>query len=135
MQVDAEDGGVTAYAPFGAGRTSCVGKYLAYQEMGIILARLSWLFDMRLDSVHREEGDKKKGDAAWGRNRRDEFQTRDVFTSSHDGPVVQFRRRISFTPPYSDDDIHNSLFVTYYSSSYSSKFQTFSNLSINYSSK
>ncbi|GAQ42208.1 hypothetical protein AtubIFM55763_003598 [Aspergillus tubingensis] len=94
LGVDAEDGGVTAYAPFGAGRTSCVGKYLAYQEMGIILARLLWLFDMRLDSVHREEGDKKKGDATWGRNRRDEFQTRDVFTSSHDGPVVQFRRRI-----------------------------------------
>ncbi|KAJ6035840.1 hypothetical protein N7540_000119 [Penicillium herquei] len=97
LGVDAEkgegDGDVTAYAPFGAGRTSCVGKHLAYQEMGIILARLLWLFDLRMYSVENETN-KKEGDASWGRERSEEFQTRDVFTSSHEGPVVQFRKRI-----------------------------------------
>jgi cytochrome P450 len=28
----------SVFTPFGFGRTSCVGKYLAYQEMGIVLA-------------------------------------------------------------------------------------------------
>jgi cytochrome P450 len=90
--------GTTAYAPFGAGRTSCVGKYLAYQEMGIIIARLFWLYDMRVSpGTHAGEGGKwwqgNFWEPSWGRDREGEFQIRDVFTSSHDGPQVQFRSR------------------------------------------
>ena len=33
----------------GSGRTNCLGKYLTYQEMGILLSRMLWLFDMRLE--------------------------------------------------------------------------------------
>ncbi|KAJ5734190.1 hypothetical protein N7493_002976 [Penicillium malachiteum] len=86
----------SAYVPFGAGRTGCVGKYLAYQEMGIILARLLWLFDMRTESgkhLNEVNSDKKRSESSWGRQRKEEFQTRDVFTSTHEGPAIQFRKR------------------------------------------
>ncbi|RAH66282.1 benzoate 4-monooxygenase cytochrome-like protein P450 [Aspergillus aculeatinus CBS 121060] len=97
--------GFTAYAPFGAGGTSCVGRYLAYQEIGIILARLLWLLDIRLAPGLNDRREQKDTTAAatataagpdsrtWGRHRAGEFQTRDVFTSAHEGPWVQFRPR------------------------------------------
>lgn len=81
-----------AFTAFGVGRTSCIGRYLAYQEMQLILARLLWEFDMRLEpGSSLGEGAPGKG---WGRHRKDEFQTFDRFISVHDGPMVQFRRRL-----------------------------------------
>ncbi|PLB46284.1 cytochrome P450 [Aspergillus steynii IBT 23096] len=85
-----------AYMPFGAGRTSCVGQHLAYQEMGLILARLLRAYEMRLVPESRgDEGGRWKGtwERRWRREREADFQTRDVFTSTHEGPVVQIRRR------------------------------------------
>ncbi|RFU74504.1 benzoate 4-monooxygenase cytochrome p450 [Trichoderma arundinaceum] len=79
------------FTPFGAGRGSCIGKYLAYQEMSIVLARLIWLFDIRLDpSSNMGEG---VGDAREGRECRNEFQLYDRFVSSQKGPMLQFRYR------------------------------------------
>ena len=81
----------STFCPFGLGRTSCVGKYLAYQEMAIALTRMLWLFDMRLQpgstlgKGHRGLGD--------GRVRREEFQLYERFVSTHDGPMVRFRPR------------------------------------------
>ena len=82
----------SAFCPFGVGRTSCVGKYLAYQEMGIMVARLVWQFDMRVqpDSTL---GEGKPG-LGWGRQRKNEFQLYDAFVSTHEGPLVEFRPRI-----------------------------------------
>jgi len=83
----------SAFIAFGVGRTSCVGKYLALQEMAIILARLIWLYDMRLQpGTTLGEGDVELGN---GRTRKKEFQTHEKFVSSHDGPMVQFRKRTS----------------------------------------
>ncbi|KAI9037504.1 cytochrome P450 [Aspergillus affinis] len=89
-------GHANAYMPFGAGRTSCVGQGLAYQEMGLILARLFRAYDIRLaPGVHAGEGGKWwKGGLRWGRDRENDFQTKDVFTSTHEGPVVQLRKRV-----------------------------------------
>lgn len=84
-----------AFIPFGAGRTACVGKYLAYQEIGIIVARLLWLFDIRI-APDSDAAPRKKApfwETSWGRQRKGEFQMRDVFTSTHEGPSLQFRRR------------------------------------------
>lgn len=79
----------SAFCPFGWGRTSCIGKYLAYQEMGLILARVLWLYDMRLqDGITVGEGNLRLGR---GRERKEEFQMYDVFVSTRDGPWVQFR--------------------------------------------
>ncbi|KAJ6086228.1 hypothetical protein N7486_010509 [Penicillium sp. IBT 16267x] len=86
---------IPAFMPFGAGRTGCVGKYLAYQEMGIIVARLLWLYDMRLESDSKGVNGKTKRfwESSWGRDHMGEFQMHDVFTSTHNGPMVQFRKR------------------------------------------
>lgn len=81
----------SAFTPFGYGRTSCVGKYLAYQELGIVIAKMVWLFDMRIEpGTHVGEGHPTLGP---GRERAREFQTYEQFVSNHQGPLVQFRLR------------------------------------------
>ncbi|KAI9648944.1 hypothetical protein NHQ30_001510 [Ciborinia camelliae] len=81
----------SAYCPFSYGRTSCVGKSLSYLEMGVVLARIIWSYDMRIkpDST-LGEGSDSLGHMRW---RRKEFQTWDSFVSLHEGPMVQFKRR------------------------------------------
>ena len=80
-----------AFTPFGVGRTSCIGRYLAYQEMALTLAHVIWQFDMRIQPESTlGEGNKRLG---LGRHRKDEFQTLDRFVSMHDGPMVEFKRR------------------------------------------
>ena len=81
----------SAFAAFGVGRTSCVGKYLAYQEMSLVIARLVWLYDMRLqEGSTAGEGGSNLGR---GRQRRNEFQIQDRFVGTHEGPMVEFKRR------------------------------------------
>ena len=81
----------SAFTPFGVGRTSCIGKYLAYQEMSLVLARMVWLYDMRIQpGTTAGEGNAKMG---WGRTRKNEFQLLDRFVSMHSGPMVEFRSR------------------------------------------
>ncbi|KAI7787288.1 benzoate 4-monooxygenase cytochrome p450 [Diaporthe eres] len=43
-----------AIQPFSYGPRNCVGRHLAYNEMRLIMARLLWEFDMRLDPSSRE---------------------------------------------------------------------------------
>jgi cytochrome P450 len=38
-----------AYQPFSVGPRNCIGQNLAWAEMRMILARLIWNFDLRLD--------------------------------------------------------------------------------------
>lgn len=94
------EGGVTleevqlaqsAYAPFSVGRANCLGKNLAYQEMMIILAKLIFMYEMRLEPGSTlGEGSEGLGK---DRNRKNEFQMWDRFVSHHEGPMVQFRPR------------------------------------------
>ena len=81
----------SAYHPFGVGRTSCIGKRFAYLEMSIILARILWIYEIRLQpGSSLGEGNPRLGDL---RSRKSEFQTKDIFVSAHDGPMVEFRDR------------------------------------------
>ncbi|RYP22086.1 hypothetical protein DL765_001845 [Monosporascus sp. GIB2] len=88
----AGSGQASSFMPFGAGRSSCIGKHMAYQEVSYILARLIWHYDMRLDPDmgHIGEG---TGTGPEGRERKDEFQLYCRFVSEQDGPVIQFKVR------------------------------------------
>lgn len=78
----------SAFCAFGVGRTSCVGKTLAYTEMSIILARVIWLYGLRIQpDFVAGEGHPRLGN---GRSRKNEFQTWDGFFSTQDGPLVEF---------------------------------------------
>lgn len=80
-----------AYAPFSVGRANCLGQKLAYQEMMTVIARLVFLYEMRIQPGSTlGQGSEKLGK---DRCREKEFQTWDVFVSHHEGPMVEFRRR------------------------------------------
>ncbi|KAL8712489.1 MAG: hypothetical protein Q9220_003337 [cf. Caloplaca sp. 1 TL-2023] len=76
----------SAFTAFGVGRTSCIGRHLAEQELRLNIGRLIWLYDMRF--AETKDSPNQATDQDY-----DEFPTLDRFVSMHDGPMVQFRRR------------------------------------------
>lgn len=79
----------SAFCPFSIGPRGCIGKGLAYVEMMSAVAKTLFLFDMRLEPGSTlGEG---RLELENGRQRRDEYQLKDTFTSMKDGPIVQFR--------------------------------------------
>lgn len=81
----------SAFCPFSTGPRGCVGKTMAYAEMNILLARVTWLYDMRL----------KEGSTMWeghptlgfGRGRKDEFQLYEWFAARVNEPMIEFKPR------------------------------------------
>jgi Cytochrome P450 len=71
---------------FGVGRTSCIGKYLAYQEMSLVLARVICLYDIRIEPFKMMTAETIFS----GRP----YPTLDRFVSIRDGPMV-FRSKKS----------------------------------------
>lgn len=81
----------SAFCPFSVGPRGCIGKGLAYAELMTSLARTVFMYDMKLaEGTSVGEGDPG---LEWGRQRREEYQLRDSFTSLKDGPYVRFRER------------------------------------------
>jgi cytochrome P450 len=81
----------SAFCPFSIGTRGCIGKNMAYMELGLALTYLLWNYDIRAKA-----GDKTGEGApgkAWGRERNDEYQLFDHFVSKRDGPVVEFKAR------------------------------------------
>ena len=76
---------------FSTGSRGCPGKYLAWKEMSIVMAKLVYMFDMRQDPSNSLGGGSPR--AGRGRENADLYQTYDVFVSLHDGPMIQFKRR------------------------------------------
>jgi cytochrome P450 len=95
--LDANKGAVelahSAFCPFSIGPRACIGKGMAYLELSVALARMVWLFDMRLKPGSRVGEGGWEG-AEYGRHRAGEYQLMDKFTSWMDGPLVEFRRRL-----------------------------------------
>jgi hypothetical protein len=61
---------------------------MAYMEMSMTVARVVYLFDMRLaPGSHIGEG---SPDLEFGRHRPMEFQLKDTFTASKEGPLIEF---------------------------------------------
>ncbi|OCK75144.1 cytochrome P450 [Lepidopterella palustris CBS 459.81] len=81
----------SAFCPFSIGPRGCIGKGLAYVELTLTIARVLWLFDVRL-SPGTTLGEGRVG-AEVGRERTGEFQIQDRFASWKDGPVMEFRSR------------------------------------------
>ncbi|KAI9842226.1 MAG: hypothetical protein M1837_007371 [Sclerophora amabilis] len=81
----------SAFCPFSVGPRGCVGRSMAYMEMTISLARMVWLYDMRLGEMYALGEGNSNLEA--GRRREEEFQMIDKFVSKVDGPMVQFRAR------------------------------------------
>jgi len=87
LDVEAEDT-LKSFAPFSTGPRACIGRNLAYMEMMIVLARMLLLFDMKkVDSL----GEGGKGEGV-GRERKEEYQVRDIFVCKKEGPVVEFTK-------------------------------------------
>ncbi|EME86913.1 uncharacterized protein MYCFIDRAFT_151905 [Pseudocercospora fijiensis CIRAD86] len=81
----------SAFCPFSIGPRGCIGKGMAYHELTLTLARMLFLYDMRLaPGSNLGEG---RPDLEHGRRRASEFQLKDTFTSMKSGPMVQFRAR------------------------------------------
>ena len=76
----------SAFCPFSVGPRGCIGKGVAYLELSIALARVLWLYDLRLVSGEGG-GENLKG------GRRGEYTVKDCFVAEKEGPVVQFRGR------------------------------------------
>ena len=83
---------LSAFVPFGYGPRTCAGRSLAYAEMMIILARMVRGLDMRLEGG--DGGRSRYLDGARGREREEEFQLFDSVVALHDGPMVEFRKRV-----------------------------------------
>ena len=81
----------SAFCPFGIGPRSCAGKALAYTEISIVLARIVFLFELRLSQISRPE--EVRPGWANGRKGKNEFHVFDSIVALHDGPMVDFKRR------------------------------------------
>ncbi|ESZ91878.1 hypothetical protein SBOR_7743 [Sclerotinia borealis F-4128] len=81
----------SAFCPFSIGSRGCIGKGVAYLELMTSLARVVFMYEMRMaEGFNLGEGSE---DQEVGRQRCGEFQLRDSFTSTKDGPYVEFRAR------------------------------------------
>ncbi|KAF2466934.1 cytochrome P450 [Lindgomyces ingoldianus] len=80
-----------AFCPFSIGPRGCIGKGLAYVELTVTIARVLFLYDLRLaPGTTLGEGG---SDLEIGRTRSSEYQIEDRFASMKDGPVLQFRAK------------------------------------------
>ncbi|CAI6336778.1 unnamed protein product [Periconia digitata] len=80
----------SGFCPFSIGQRGCVGRALAMKELTVVIARLVWLYNMRLAPGQERMGTGAKG-AEPGRQREREFQMRDMFVSKTEGPFIQFQ--------------------------------------------
>ncbi|KAI0198007.1 cytochrome P450-like protein [Astrocystis sublimbata] len=80
----------SAFCPFSVGPRACIGRSLALKEITIVIARIIWLYDVRLAPGNDNYGGGGAG-KGFGRHRGAEHQIMDMFVAKVDGPMVQFR--------------------------------------------
>ena len=85
-----------AFCAFSFGSRGCVGKSLAYLELCICLGRVLWQFDIRRAAGGQNENvsvrSVQEGKKCGWEVREEEFQLKDCFLASRDGPMVEVRR-------------------------------------------
>ena len=62
------------------------------KEIMVVVARLIWLFEMRISAGTARVAEGKES-LGWGRRRSGELQMRDMFVGKAEGPLVEFRPR------------------------------------------
>jgi cytochrome P450 len=72
-----------AFVPFGIGPRACMGRYVALLELYVIIARVVFEFDIRLEPGRENMGAGPQG----------EYNIRDYFVVGKSGPILQFRKR------------------------------------------
>lgn len=77
---ETHEGFASAFVPFSAGVTGCIGRQLAMMELCLVVARLLWRFDLRVVS---NGGDKPV-----------EYRMIDCFVGDGDGPMLQLVRSL-----------------------------------------
>ena len=81
----------SAFCAFSIGPRGCIGKIMAYQELMIVIGRVLCEFEIKLDD--RSELQKRSERWKECRQRADEYQLYDTFSSKSMGPPVKFRPR------------------------------------------
>lgn len=101
----------SAFCPFSLGPRQCLGRGAAYMEMSIVLARVVWLYDMRLAQARNGSAAPSSASvftaaasdhypfspptSEKGKQRRDaEYRLVDTLVSKGEGPLVEFKRRM-----------------------------------------
>jgi cytochrome P450 len=78
-----------AFAPFSMGPRSCLALPLAYLELQLAVARL--IFMMDFEAVNNQGGGSLE--LGYGRQKPEEFQIWDMFSSNKTGPLLRFKAR------------------------------------------
>ncbi|KAK7186528.1 hypothetical protein DPSP01_002041 [Paraphaeosphaeria sporulosa] len=81
------------YHPFLIGPFNCVGKNIAMTEMALVVART--LFQLDLRAVVGEDLGAGSERLGWGRRDKKQYQISDAYITVHEGPILQFRKRVS----------------------------------------
>lgn len=77
----------SAFSAFSAGPRGCIGKTMAYMEISITIARLLFLYDIRIPSSETPITSPKKSEDAM------EYKLWDYFISDRQGPTLEFKKR------------------------------------------
>ncbi|RAH79464.1 benzoate 4-monooxygenase cytochrome-like protein P450 [Aspergillus japonicus CBS 114.51] len=72
-----------AFAPFSIGPRACIGRNVAMLELEVSVARVLWLYDLRLTPGMEHLGVGHEG----------EYKMKDNFIVGKEGPILEFRRR------------------------------------------
>ena len=80
----------SGFFPFSFGPRGCIGKNLAYMELRSVIARIVWMYEMRL-APGSVVGNVKAGVEDC---RRPEFRLLDRWQAEKDDPMMQFKRRV-----------------------------------------
>jgi cytochrome P450 len=94
-----------AFCAFSIGPRGCVGKGVAYLVVSLALARLLWLYDIRLGEGGPSGGGGVTAPDGWKgkkskklrpeRQHEGEYQLFDHFAADRDGPMVSFQAKIA----------------------------------------
>ncbi|KAH7128174.1 cytochrome P450 [Dendryphion nanum] len=79
-----------AFAAFSVGARGCAGKSMAYMEASLVLAKTLWFLDFERPDDRASDS---LGERTEGHGQGMEFETWDVFSATHDGPNLVFKKR------------------------------------------